>query len=338
MKRNFSTLAAGLLFLLTSSAMAARPADTSNPTDKARASFHHGVQLYNEGSFEAALAEFRRAYQISPNYRLLYNIAQTYFDLHDYVNSSKNLKQYLQEGGNEIAATRRLEVSDLNQKLEDRIAYLDIVCNLDGADIRVDDLSVGVSPLTSAVPVNAGPRRISAVKLGHPVAARMATVVGREKAKVIMDIAASAETQAADRVRGPAAGAEKGMAPPFVQSEPDRKASPRKGLITSTCDCHRGLRFPGVERQGRFQERARQDAEHQGQRGQCAHEDEELCLHDRCIRRCHAGLGRRGVVLPPHRFRFQEALKHHELCCAGPHPGRHAATRRMVSGWRTART
>lgn len=198
MKRNASTLVAVLLFVLSASATAASPADNSNATEKARASFHHAVQLYNEGSFEAALAEFRKAYDLTPNYRLLYNIAQTYFDLHDYVSSSKNLKQYMQEGGGEISAARRAEVNDLAQKLEDRIAYVDVVCNVEGADIRVDDMSVGLSPLPSAVPVNAGPRRISAVKAGYAVATRMITVVGKEKTTVAVDIAESALSQAND--------------------------------------------------------------------------------------------------------------------------------------------
>jgi tetratricopeptide (TPR) repeat protein len=236
MKRYASTIAAGLLLVLASSAQAAGAGESSNPTERARASFHHGVQLYNEGSFEAALAEFRKAYQFSPNYRLLYNIAQTYYDLHDYVSSSKSLKQYVQEGGNELSATRRTEVNELNQKLDERIAYLDIVCNLDGADIRVDDLSVGVSPLTSVVPVNAGPRRITAIKLGHPVAGRMATVVGREKAKVVMDIPALIPMQVADPVgSSPAVDAASESTPIFIQGERTRQKAPlRVGLITSS--------------------------------------------------------------------------------------------------------
>jgi hypothetical protein len=125
-------------------------------------------------------------------------------------------------------------VSELNQKLEERIAHLDIVCNLDGADIRIDELSVGVSPLTSAVPVNAGPRRITAVKIGHPVAARMATVVGREKLRVVMDIPAAPPTQTADSVGASAAEAATGMPPAFVQGERTQKAPVRAGLITST--------------------------------------------------------------------------------------------------------
>jgi tetratricopeptide (TPR) repeat protein len=202
--------------------MAAAPADNSSATERARASFHHGVQLYSEGSFEAALAEFRKAYQISPNYRLLYNIAQAYFDLHDYVSSFKSLRQYVQEGGNELSAARRNDVNELNQKLEERIAFLDIGCNVDGADIRVDDMSVGVSPLTSMVPVNAGPRRISAVKPGYTVAARMVTVVGREKVKVPIDVAANLQAQGADGM--PLAGS--------IQRD-SQKTPMRIGLTTS---------------------------------------------------------------------------------------------------------
>jgi tetratricopeptide (TPR) repeat protein len=201
--------------------MAAPPAENANATERARASFHHGVQLYSEGSFEAALAEFRKAYQLSPNYRLLYNIAQAYFDLHDYVSSFKSLRQYVQEGGNELTPARRIDVNELNQKLEERIAFLDIACNVDGADIRVDDMSVGVSPLTTSVPVNAGPRRISAVKPGYTVAARMVTVVGREKAKVPIDIAANLQ------------GADGTLLGGSIQRESTQRTPWRVGLTTS---------------------------------------------------------------------------------------------------------
>jgi tetratricopeptide (TPR) repeat protein len=208
-RNNLSTFAVAVLLLLGSPAFAAAPAANANANgngnavDKARASFHQGVLLYNEGSFEAALAEFRKAYQLNPNYRLLYNIAQTYFDLHDYVSASKALTQYAQQGGAEISAERRAQVRELNTKLEERIAYLEITCNADGAEIRVDELPVGVSPLGAPVPVNAGPRRITAVKPGYAVAARMVTVGGTERVKVALDVTGRA-TGAADGVAGAA--------------------------------------------------------------------------------------------------------------------------------------
>jgi tetratricopeptide (TPR) repeat protein len=234
MKRHISIIAAGLLFLLTSSAMAAGSADDSTATERARSNFHRGVQLYNEGSFEAALAEFRKAYQLSPNYRLLYNIAQTLFDLHDYVSSFNALKGYLQGAGNSITTERRAEVNELNQKLKERIAHLDIDCNMNGADIRVDDISVGVSPLSFVVLVNAGPRRITAVKAGYAVAARMVTVVGTETVKVAIHIAAPLQAQGEGRLTSAAGDAATETSPSFIQSEPAQTAPSRTALITTT--------------------------------------------------------------------------------------------------------
>jgi hypothetical protein len=69
-----------------------------------------------------------------------------------------------------------------------RIGYIDIAINEDGADIRVDDLPVGTSPLPTTVPVNAGPRRISAVKPGFAIAARNITVAGGDQVKVLLDM------------------------------------------------------------------------------------------------------------------------------------------------------
>jgi tetratricopeptide (TPR) repeat protein len=225
----------GLVLLLTPPVVTAGPADNANVVEKARASFHQGVQLYNEGSFEAALAEFRKAYQLFPNYRLYYNIAQTYFDLHDYVSSIKNLKQYVQEGGSELSAERRKQVSELNQKLEERIAFLEIACNLDGADIRVDDMPVGVSPLTSAVLVNAGPRRITAVKAGYAVAARMVTVSGKERARVSLEVSALAKQRALELAQSAVADdAEAGMPTVAIKSDSAKRQPLKIGLISST--------------------------------------------------------------------------------------------------------
>jgi tetratricopeptide (TPR) repeat protein len=227
MRRIASLLCAALLSLGVSVGFAAEPGADS--MQKARASFHRGVQLYNEGSFEAALAEFGKAYQASPNYRILYNIAQTQYDLHDYVGAFKNLEKYLREGGNEISAERREQVVELNRKAEERIAHVEISCNLDGAEIRVDDLPVGVSPLLAPVPVNAGPRRITAVKSGFPTAARRVTVAGTEKAKVTVDILQSADESAFR----PADGTDS-AAGTVHQRELGRKKPARALLITSS--------------------------------------------------------------------------------------------------------
>jgi tetratricopeptide (TPR) repeat protein len=230
MKTALAILSFGLLSLTSLS----NATGQDDATEKARASFYEGVELFKEGSFEAALAEFQRANQISPSYRVLYNIAQAYVELHDYVNAYTTLKDYVQHGGDELSAARRTQVDELNRKLEKRIAYLEIICNLDDADIRVDDISVGTSPLAFPVLVNAGPRRLSAVKPGYPVAARILTVAGTDRSKVTLEIVTPLEVQPSKLATAPTAtpALAKPASPRLREAEPPTLAS-RRWLIVS---------------------------------------------------------------------------------------------------------
>ena len=208
MKTQGFAVVVGLTWLSIASAGMAQPrAKEDADSAKAAARFQQGVELYREGSYEGALAEFRKAYQISPSYRVLYNIAQAQYALHDFVGAYRSLVQYLGEGGGEIAADRRAQVDEMSARLAERIAHLEISTNVTGADIRVDDVSVGTSPLPGPVPVNVGPRRVRAVKVGAPVAARMLTVAGKEHMRVDLHIdepvAASARVESGAAPRSP---------------------------------------------------------------------------------------------------------------------------------------
>ena len=75
--------------------------------DAARSHFEHGVELYREGDFRAALIEFQRAYEASPNYKVLYNLGQTNLELQDYAGALKALRGYLEGGGGAVPAARR---------------------------------------------------------------------------------------------------------------------------------------------------------------------------------------------------------------------------------------
>lgn len=183
-------IAWGLAFAVPASA--AEPVSrvpNDGAVEKARASFQQGVDLFHEGNFEAALAEFRKAYATAPSYRILYNIAQAYFEMHDYVNALKSYEQYLVDGGAEIAPSRRTQVEETNQKLRTRIAYIDIRVSADGADVQVDDVLVGKSPLAAPVAVNPGPRRLSASKAGAAAATQTIAAAGGDRVTVTLDLA-----------------------------------------------------------------------------------------------------------------------------------------------------
>jgi tetratricopeptide (TPR) repeat protein len=173
--------------LTTASARAEAPASPA-AVEEARGRFQRGVQLFREGSFDGALAEFRKAYQLAPSYRLLYNIAQVHYELHDYVEALRAFRQYLNDGATDVSAERRAQVEMEIAKLDGRVATLEITTNVDGGEIWVDDVPVGLSPLRAPVLVNAGVRRVSITKAGRSTAARTVTVAGGDRTRVVLQM------------------------------------------------------------------------------------------------------------------------------------------------------
>lgn len=188
MRTNIIALCLGLTLLSLPQSTVAQ--SRTDDTDAARAAvrFQQGVDLYREGSYEGALAEFRKAYQISPSFRVLYNIAQTQYALHDFVGAYKSIIQYMAEGRGEISGDRQSQVDEMSAKLRERIGHVQISTNLPDADIRIDDVSVGNSPLPGPVPVNVGAHRVSATKAGLAAAVRTLTVAGKETVRVDLTI------------------------------------------------------------------------------------------------------------------------------------------------------
>src|SRR5262245_54716328 len=89
-----------------------KPAAPNN-SEAGRGHFDRGVDYYRDGNINAALIEFKRAYEAAPNYRVLFNLGQVANALNDYVEAQRYFQRYLQDGGAEIDAERRAEVNAL---------------------------------------------------------------------------------------------------------------------------------------------------------------------------------------------------------------------------------
>jgi len=164
------------------------PANEPKAVDEARLRFQKGVQLFKEWSFEAALAEFRKAYQLAPSYRVLYNIAQVHYELKNYVDALKAFRQYLNEGAADVAPDRRLQVEAEIRKLEGRVGYIEVVANVDTAQVAIDDVPVGILPMKAPILVNPGVRRVSVTKPGFGTTARNVTIAGGDHAQVQIEM------------------------------------------------------------------------------------------------------------------------------------------------------
>ena len=168
-----------------------RPTHASGATDErgqeARARYERGMQLYNEGASEGALVEFERAYQLAPSYRLLYNIALIRLQLNDYAQALKAFQEYLAEGGTEIASVRRSEVERHVANLKNKVGRLQVVSGAHGADVLVDDVVVGRTPLAEVLVLNPGRRRITIAR-GGLSSATVVSIAGQDFLKVELSL------------------------------------------------------------------------------------------------------------------------------------------------------
>src|SRR6478609_3372438 len=93
------------------SGSAARADDTKPPNkeaiEEATKHFKRGVELFKESDFGGALAEFRRAQLLAPNFHVLYNLGQTCFELQNYPEALRAFEAYLSEGGTKVSKDRR---------------------------------------------------------------------------------------------------------------------------------------------------------------------------------------------------------------------------------------
>ena len=163
--------------------------------EEAKQRFLKGVDLFGESDFQGSLVEFKRSYEIVPNFTVLYNIGQVYFQLKDYANALKTLQQYMDIGGGRIPASRRDAVEKDLEKLKGRVATITIKVNVPGAEVFVDDASVGKSPLAAPVIVSSGKRRFTATKEGFNPGRESRDIASSEATEVSISLSELAPGQ-----------------------------------------------------------------------------------------------------------------------------------------------
>lgn len=202
-----STLAPNLAFAQPAPTSPASPtpaptpsaAPPSPPSDKAEGAkaaevhFQRARQLYEEGDFNLALVEFKRAYEVSPSYRVLYNIAQVNIQLFNYAAARVALERFLKDGGKDISDTKRGQAEADLRMLRDRTAFLQVTTKPAGADVTVDDMPVGHAPFEEPLLVNAGQRKVIVSRAGYVSATRFVTLAGGDRSDLNVELTAVPE-------------------------------------------------------------------------------------------------------------------------------------------------
>lgn len=184
-RRGRTTAAALICLTLMGMAGSAAAQDGAAGMRDAGKHFERGVALYGETDYRAALVEFKRAYALAPNVAVLYNMGQAQYQLQDYAAALTTFTRYIAESPSTDA--HRAEVESALDVLRARVGHVSIVTSPAGADVSIDDVPVGRTPLADRVLVSVGSRRITATMTGRPAVTRTVDVAADDSVAVSLD-------------------------------------------------------------------------------------------------------------------------------------------------------
>jgi hypothetical protein len=158
---------------------------SASAIEEAKAHLKTGTELYDENNFRGALVELQRAYELAPSYKILFNIGQVDMELQDYAGALTAYTRYLREGASEVPADRVTQVTAEIDKLRARVGHLTIQTT-GGAEVLIDQVSVGFAPLPEAVNVNTGRHTVTVRVQGKEPTSRVVDVAGQQNLTVVL--------------------------------------------------------------------------------------------------------------------------------------------------------
>jgi hypothetical protein len=120
---------------------------------------------------------------------VLNTIGQVRIQLGRYARAYEALTQYMTEGGDAIEPERRAAVQKDIDMLAERTAKLLVTTNEPGANISLDGIVIGVSPLEGPLVVDAGEHNVGVRKVGFYDRFQAVTLAGRDDLKVDLELA-----------------------------------------------------------------------------------------------------------------------------------------------------
>lgn len=166
------------LVLATLSLSLPSPSFAQDAKEEAKERFEKGVSRFKENDFEAALVEFRAAYKAKPHFAVRYNVGICLYKLHRYSEAAKELRAYLHEGGKKVPKDQKKEVEQILKELESLVGELNVISNVDGAEILVDDEYKDKTPLMFPIPLDVGEHDVELRAAGYASAVEKVEVPG----------------------------------------------------------------------------------------------------------------------------------------------------------------
>lgn len=159
MKAHRHTLLLALaLALAAPSARAQQPAVDvrTHLSEPARHAWDAAKQLANAADYKGALVEFQRAYELSHNPRVLFNLGVTEKLLTHYARAIDAWDRELREGAGQLSPAESQELKNAIAIVQQFVTTIEVSANEEGATLFVDDFAVGKTPFVGPVRIDVG--------------------------------------------------------------------------------------------------------------------------------------------------------------------------------------
>jgi hypothetical protein len=157
-----------LLFALTLSTYCLADAGVS-PEQVARAeqAFHEGTQAFEAGQYAQAYQSMKTAWALAPTYRTAAGLGQVELELERYPDAAHHLAYCLRHYPADADPAARSHVEEGLDQARAHVGALRVRVSVEGADVTVDGISIGKSPLEGLVFVKPGSHVIGASHQGY---------------------------------------------------------------------------------------------------------------------------------------------------------------------------
>ena len=157
----------------------AAPAPASGEAKaEARERFDRGLGLFEKGENAAALAEFKRAYELIPNPVVLYNMGLVYAAMNRPVEAADALERYLAQAGEKASPDQKKHAAKVRDEQAARVARVLVVTD-HPATIEVDGVEAGRTPMAEPLKLPSGAHTIAALASGYQPTRRAVTLAGQ---------------------------------------------------------------------------------------------------------------------------------------------------------------
>ena len=161
MRLRRSTLALAAILSTTAALAQTDPTPSPAAVSEARERFQRGVALSQERNYNAAMVEFQRAYELTRNAAVLFNISATHELTGHYVEALDAMLDYERLAPRDQVTARRAEVDATLARLRGRIGTIQVRFEADGLEARVDNLLRSPGELRTGLRVAAGRHRLT---------------------------------------------------------------------------------------------------------------------------------------------------------------------------------